>query len=159
MLLGKGKALTRSRKAAPNSKGSAMKKTNFRSRHTGYHPLRKIWTALSGLKYAVALDLSVQYKVWVSLAFLIITARFETVFHFLFLLAVTGAMLMAEILNSTVEELCNYLQTDYDERIKRIKDMAAAAAFIALLIWYVVLGIVLYELVFTKELFFTAPRH
>lgn len=134
-----------------------MREKNFRSRQSGYHPLRKIWTAFLGLRHAVMLDLSVQYKVWVSLAFLTLTAVFETVFHFLFVLAVTGAMLTAEIFNTAVEELCDYIQPDHDERIKQIKDMAAGATSIALVIWYVVLGVVLYELVVARELF-TKPH-
>lgn len=119
----------------------------------GYHPLRKIRTALAGIWYAVFRDFTVRYKLIVSVVFLAIAGVYETLFHFLFVLAVTGLMLATEILNSAVEALCDYVQPKYDDRIKHIKDMAAGATFIAIVIWYTVLGVVLYELVAAKDVF------
>ncbi len=130
-----------------------MSERNFQRDRSGYHPLRKIRTALAGVWHAVFRDFSVRYKLAISVAFLVIAGVFETLFHFLFVLAVTGLMLVAEILNSAVEALCNYVQPNYDDRIKHIKDMAASATFIAILIWYAVLGVVLYELLTATELF------
>jgi hypothetical protein len=54
-----------------------MKEKPFRQTpgtRTGYHPLRKLRTALSGIVQAVVLDFSVQYKLIVSLAFLALAA-------------------------------------------------------------------------------------
>ena len=127
--------------------------TNFRSREPGYHPLRKIRIGLSGIRQAVLLDFTVRFKLALSLVFLAIAGAYETLFHFLFVLTVTGVMLLAEILNTCVEALCDLVQPGYDERIKQIKDMAAGAALIAIVIWYVVLGVVLCELLFARELF------
>lgn len=118
-----------------------------------YRPLRKIRIALSGIWYAVLRDFSVRYKLIISLVFLAMAGNFETPFHFLFVLTVTGLMLIAEILNTAIESLCDYVQSNHDSRIKRIKDMAAGATFIAIVIWYAVLGIVLYELIAGIELF------
>lgn len=133
-----------------------MSAGNFRSGQSGFRPLRKLWTALAGLRRAVFLDFSVLYKLLLSAAFLTVAAVYETLFHFLFVLAVTGLMLVAEVFNTVVEALCDYLQPEYDERIKTIKDMAAAATMIAILIWYAVLFVVLYELIAGTELY-TAP--
>lgn len=130
-----------------------MGEREFRISRSGYHPLRKIHTALAGVTHAVFQDFSVRYKLAISVVFLIIAGVFETLFHFLFVLEVTGLMLVAEILNTAVESLCDYVQPNYDIRIKHIKDMAAGATFIAILIWYAVLGIVAYELLMGSELF------
>lgn len=130
-----------------------MGEREFRISRSGYHPLRKIQTALAGVTHAVFQDFSVRYKLAISVVFLIIAGVFETLFHFLFVLEVTGLMLVAEILNTAVESLCDYVQPNYDIRIKHIKDMAAGATFIAILIWYAVLGIVAYELLMGSELF------
>lgn len=129
---------------------------NHRPGAAGYHPLRKVRIALHGIWYAVFRDFTVRYKLVVSVAFLALAGIYETPFHFLFVLAVTGLMLATEILNSAIEALCDYMQPKYDDRIKHIKDMAAGATFIAILIWYIVLGVVLYELVAAKELFVPA---
>lgn len=94
----------------------------------------------------------------ISVAFLVIAGVFETLFHFLFVLAVTGLMLVAEILNTAVEALCDYVQPNYDDRIRHIKDMAAGATFIAIFIWYAVLGVILYELLASTELFSEVAR-
>lgn len=120
---------------------------------SGYHPLRKIRTAFAGLSHAVFLDFSVRYKLIVSVILLLLAGAFETLFHFLFVLTVTGIMLVTEILNTAIESLCDYQQPNYDERIKHIKDMAAGATFIAIFIWYIVLGVISYELFVGTELF------
>lgn len=127
---------------------------NTRDRRTsGYHPLRKILIGLAGIKRAVILDFSVTYKLAASLAGLMVAAAWETLFHFLFLLAVTGLMLMAEVFNTVVESLCDYLEQETDARIRDIKDMAAGASLVAILIWYVVLGVVVYEVFAGTDLF------
>ena len=125
-----------------------MGNTSWR-RTSGYHPFRKFRYALSGLTHAVFLDFSVQYKVLVSVIFLGVAAVFETLFHFLFVLAVTGTMLTAEVFNTVIEALCDYVQPERDDRIRNIKDMAAGATYITIFVWYVVLGVVLYELLAT----------
>ena len=124
----------------------------------GYSPLQKFRNAWSGVTHAVFVDLSVRYKLVLSVAFLAVAMLFESLFHFLFLLAVTGTMLMAEVFNTVVEALCDYVQPDRDDRIRAIKDMAAAATYIAIGIWYVVLGVVLYELLWATDVLGTAPR-
>lgn len=123
-----------------------------------YRPLRKIRTALAGIRRAVLLDFSVRYKLVISVAFLATAAAFETVFHFLFVLAVTGLMLTAEMLNTAIESLCDYVQPRADARIRDIKDIAAGAALVAIAIWYAVLGVVLYELLAALGLFAPAAH-
>lgn len=126
-----------------------MGRRDFRRDAVGFRPVRKIATALAGLRSAVLLDFSVLYKLILSAIFLVVAAVFETVFHFLFVLAVTGLMLVAEVLNTALEALCDYVEPGYDERIKVVKDVAAGAAMIAILIWYAVLLVVVYEFLVT----------
>lgn len=131
-----------------------MNNKQQRYRHnSGYHPLRKIRIALAGMRHAVLLDFSVRYKLIISVVALFVAATFETIFHFLFMLAVTCLMLVTEILNTAIESLCDYIEPAFDERIKDIKDVAAAAAMIGILVWLTVLVIVVYEFVTAKELF------
>lgn len=135
-----------------------MSEKHFDPGRSGYHPLRKIRTALAGIRHAVFRDFTVRYKLIISVAFLALAAVYETLFHFLFVLAVTGLMLVAEILNSAIEAVCDYVQPHYDERIKHIKDMAAGATFIAIAIWYAVLAVALFELLTAMELFTATAR-
>jgi diacylglycerol kinase len=113
--------------------------------HAGYDLVKKIRIVLAGLWAAINLDFSVRYKVVVSLVFIGIATYLRSPFVFLFILTVTGLMLITEILNTVVETLCDYIQPGPDPKIALIKDMAASAAGIALLIWWAVMLFVVSE--------------
>ncbi|MDZ7782332.1 MAG: diacylglycerol kinase [Halioglobus sp.] len=51
----------------------------------------------------------------------------------------TGFALCAELFNTALEALCDLVEKEYNEKIRRIKDIAAAAAGVAILSWGVVL--------------------
>lgn len=107
----------------------------------GYHPLRKLRTVFSGLRYAVVYDFSVAYKLVLSVGVLAATFMLREWLDFLLILVVTGLVLIAEIFNSAVEALCDFVETRHNEKIAIIKDMAAAAVGIAILLWAVVLAV------------------
>jgi len=111
-----------------------------------FRPQQKMRTAVEGIWFAARTDFSVRYKLVLSAFSLIATALFETLFHFLFVLAVTGLMLAAELFNTAIEELCDYVQPALDDRIKATKDMAAAATMVTIVLWYVIVAVVLFEL-------------
>ena len=58
----------------------------------------------------------------------------------LLILVVTGFASVAEILNSAIEALCDFVETCHNEKIKIIKDIAAAGVGIAIFTWLIVLG-------------------
>ena len=107
----------------------------------GYHPIRKLRTVLSGLRYAVVYDFSVTYKLVLSA--LVIAAAFalRAWVDLLLILVVTALVLVAEMLNSAIEALCDFVETQHNEKIKIIKDVAAAAVGISILVWFVVLAV------------------
>lgn len=113
----------------------------------GYHPLRKIKVALSGMKYAILLDFSVAYKVVISVAVLAVAFVFRAWVDFLVILLATGLMLTAELLNSAIEAICDLLVSGYNEKIKVIKDIAAAAAGISIVVWLTVILVEVSEIV------------
>ena len=112
----------------------------------GYHPLRKIRTVFSGLRYAVLYDWSVTYKLVLSVVVLILAFAARSWVDFLLILVVTGLVLVAEILNSAIEALCDFVETRHNEKIKIIKDIAAAGVGIAIFVWLIVLGVELNRL-------------
>ena len=105
----------------------------------GYHPLRKIGVCLSGLRYAVRYDFSVTYKLVLSLLVLAASFWLRQWLDFLMITAATALVLVAELFNSAIEALCDFIETDENEKIKVIKDIAAAAAGISILLWAVVM--------------------
>ena len=107
----------------------------------GYHPLRKFRTVVSGLRYAVIYDWSVTYKLVLSAAVLILAFGMRAWVDFLLILVVTVLVLVAEIFNSAIEALCDFVETRHNEEIKVIKDIAAAGVGLAILAWCIVLGV------------------
>jgi len=77
----------------------------------GYHPLRKIKVCLSGLRYAVHYDFSVAYKLYMSIIILIICFLLRQWVDFVMIMAATALVLIAEMFNSSLEALCDFIET------------------------------------------------
>jgi diacylglycerol kinase (ATP) len=105
----------------------------------GYHPLRKLRTVFSGLRYAVLYDWSVTYKLVLSGVILIVAFSLRAWVDFLVILLATAFVVFAEIINSAIEALCDFVEARHNEKIKVIKDIAAAAVGIAIFAWLVVI--------------------
>lgn len=112
----------------------------------GYHPLRKLRTIFSGLRYAVIYDFSVAWKLVFSLGVLAAALIARDWVDSLLIIVVTALVLVAEIMNSAIEALCDFVETRHDEKIGIIKDIAAAAVGIAMLAWLLVLGFEIEEM-------------
>lgn len=112
----------------------------------GYNPVRKIKTVLSGLHYAVLYDFSVTYKLVLSILVLAATLVLHKWVDLLLLLLATGLVLITEIVNSAIEALCDFVEEAPNEKIKTIKDIAAAAVGISIVVWVVVLAMEILDL-------------
>ena len=106
----------------------------------GYHPVRKVKVVFAGLSFATRHDFSVAYKVVLSLVLAVVSAALQRWVDFVVIVLATGVVLTAELFNSAVEALCDFMETGHDERIGAIKDMAAAAVGVSILVWLVILG-------------------
>lgn len=106
---------------------------------TGYHPLRKIKVVLSGLRFAVFYDFSVAYKLVLSVIILVLALIFQQWVDFQMIMLATGLVLMAELFNSAIEAICDFLEPRENEKIRAIKDIAAAAVGISIVIWLTVI--------------------
>ena len=118
----------------------------------GYHPIRKIQICLSGLRYAIRYDFSVAYKIYLSLLMLLICFFLRQWIDFLLIMAATGLVLIAEMFNSAIEAICDFIETNENEKIKVIKDISAAATGISILLWVVVLAV---EIIKFLKFFYT----
>ena len=108
----------------------------------GYLPVEKIRTIVSGLRYAIVYDWSVTWKLVVSAVVIALAFLFRAWIDVLLILLVTAFVLVAEIFNSAIEALCDFVETRENPKIKVIKDMAAAAVGIAMVAW---LGVIVVE--------------
>lgn len=105
----------------------------------GYHPLRKIKVCLSGLRFAMSYDFSVAYKMYVSVVILALSFVLRPWVDSLLIVAATCLVLIAELFNSAIEALCDFIETNENHKIKVIKDISAAAAGLSILFWTVVM--------------------
>lgn len=110
-----------------------------RFRTPGYHPLRKLKTILSGLHIAVVTDFSVAYKVVVSVPILIAAFWLRQWVDVSVILLAMGLALISELFNSAIEVLCDFVEPQQNEQIRIIKDIAAAATGLSILVWAVIL--------------------
>lgn len=106
----------------------------------GYDPARKLRTIVAGLRYAVLSDFSVAYKVVLSVLVIVAAFALRQWVDVLLILLATGLVLTAEILNSAIEALCDFVEFRHNEKIKVIKDVAAAAVGISILVWAIILA-------------------
>jgi diacylglycerol kinase len=105
----------------------------------GYHPIKKIKVVLKGLNSAVITDFSVAYKLVLSIPILISACTFYRWVDLTIILLATGMMLLAELFNSAIEILCDFVEQQHNTQIGMIKDIAAAAAGIAIFVWAAIL--------------------
>ena len=107
----------------------------------GYHPVRKVRTVISGIRYAVLYDASVAYKLVLSAGVLAAAFALRAWVDFLLIVLVTAFVVVAEMFNSAIEALCDFVEARHNEKIKVIKDIAAAAVGLTIVVWIVVLAV------------------
>jgi len=105
----------------------------------GYRPLRKVAVIVAGLRYAALHDFSVMYKVMLSVAVLGFALWLREWVDAALILLATGMVVAAELFNTAIEALCDFVETRHNEKIGIIKDIAAAATGMVILAWWVVL--------------------
>ena len=62
--------------------------------------------------------------------------------EWLMVIVCIGLVLTSEIVNTSIEKLCDVVNPEYDKRIKDIKDMAAGAVLMAALAAFIVATII-----------------
>ncbi|MHB0916154.1 MAG: diacylglycerol kinase [Thiobacillus sp.] len=107
----------------------------------GYRPLRKLAVIAAGLRYAVLHDFSVMYKVVLSAGVLLVALWLRDWVDAAVILLATGLVVAAELFNTAIEALCDFVETRHNEKIGIIKDIAAAATGMVILAWWIVLAL------------------
>lgn len=118
-----------------------MKNKFLETGEHGYHPLRKFKVILAGLRFAVLYDFSVMYKIVISLLILIPVIMFREWVDASIIILATGVMIASEVFNTAIEAVCDFMETQYNEKIGMIKDISAAATGITIFVWIVVVAI------------------
>ena len=112
----------------------------------GYHPLRKLLTVFSGLRFAALYDFSVAYKLVFSALLAAAAFWLREWVDVLLILFATALVLITEMMNTAIEALCDFVETRHNEKIRVIKDVAAAAVGISIALWAVIVVVELARL-------------
>jgi diacylglycerol kinase (ATP) len=105
----------------------------------GFSITRKLRVAFSGLHYAIVNESSVAVEIILSALVLAGCFYYRQWLDFSIVLVASGQMLVAEMVNTAIEALCDFVEPGHDEKIGIIKDVASAAVGISILVWSVTL--------------------
>ena len=112
----------------------------------GYNPARKLRAIGSGLRYAVLSDFSVLYKLALSLPVVVLALWLREWVDAALMIVATGAVLAAELLNTAIEALCDFVETRHNDKIGAIKDVAAAATGVLIAAWVMTIALEVIDL-------------
>jgi len=104
-----------------------------------FHPIRKLRVVFSGLRYAILNESSVAIEIILSALVLAGCFYYRQWLDFSIVLVASGLMLVAEMVNTAIEALCDFVEPGHNEKIGIIKDVASAAVGISIFVWSVTL--------------------
>ncbi len=97
-----------------------------------YKKLRSFGYAFTGLKIAWREEFNFRFEAVSAVAALLLSWYFHlSAVGWVVVVMLIGLVLMAEIFNTALEELCDKFQPTHDPHIAKIKDLGAAASFVA----------------------------
>ena len=108
----------------------------------------KIDTSVRGWKHILKMDRSAVIKGVFSLVVLVIIALQGNWLMFGLVAGVAAFNITVELFNTCIELICDYLTSEYDERIKVIKDVAAASTNVAYLLWVAMVLVAFWQMFF-----------
>ena len=99
------------------------------------NPWRKVRHVANGLSHAVRNDASVATITAVSTVVVVASVVFARWVDLMLVVVVTAQALAAELINTAIERLCDFVERRHSPQIGAIKDIAAAAVGIAVVVW------------------------
>ncbi|CAG0989934.1 undecaprenol kinase [Anaerolineales bacterium] len=105
----------------------------------GFSIIQKLRIVFSGLRYAILNESSVAIEIALSVLVLAGCFYYRQWLDFSIVLVASGLMLVAEMVNTAIEGLCDFVEPGHNEKIGIIKDVASAAVGISILVWSVTL--------------------
>jgi diacylglycerol kinase len=112
-----------------------------------FNPLNKAKVVNQGFWQAFFSDFSVTYKVVITFITIILSLIFHETVNVIIILIVSGSIISLELINSAIEDLADFVKDEYDEKIKKVKDVSAAGVGFSTLIWIIVIIWEYYEII------------
>jgi diacylglycerol kinase (ATP) len=116
-----------------------MRKKFIGTGQPSFDPWRKFRIVFSGLRYAILNEASVTIEIILSISVLTGCFYYRQWLDFSLILVASGLMLVTEMVNTAIEELCDFVEPGHNPKIGIIKDVASAAVGISILVWSIIL--------------------
>ena len=101
------------------------------------------WSSVSALARTLREEFSFKVQVCATVVALLLAFYFDvSPVEWLFVIVLISIVLIVEVLNTALEELCDYVNPDHDPRIGKIKDLGSGAAVIASIVAIIGLAII-----------------
>ena len=95
--------------------------------------------AFSGVKSAIRSEQNFRVHLLAAVVALSLSVLLKiSAIEFLVIIICIGSVMAAEIMNTAIEKLCNFVSPQYHDQIKIIKDLAAAAVLLLSIVAIVV---------------------
>ena len=105
--------------------------------------LKSMGYALKGLRIAFTEEHNFRFELVLAAAAIGLGWYFDiSTTEWLFVVAAIGLVLCAETFNTALEELCDMLRQTHDPHVAKIKDLSAAAVFIAAVTAFAIGGVI-----------------
>jgi len=111
---------------------------------------RSFGFAIEGLVYAVKTEGNARVHLAATILVIALGFGFKvSKFDWVALLAAIGLVWLAELLNTALENLCDFVAPERSDAIKRVKDVAAAGVLVAALVAAGIGALVFWPYIFT----------
>lgn len=105
--------------------------------------MKKFLNAYNGILLGLK-DKSILLQVIIGLLVLVISFLFKISYlDFIFVLILIFMVVITEILNTSIEEICNLITLEHNLKVKKIKDLAAAAVMLSATLAFII-GIMIF---------------
>lgn len=104
-----------------------------------YHPLRNFVHAFRGILYALSFEMNLWIQIFIGIISTLTFLYYEKLPYAI--ISLVGMFLVSalELTNTAFEHLCDIVDTRYNLRIKRIKDVSAGSVLFAAIGWGMVI--------------------
>lgn len=102
-----------------------------------YNTFKSFKYAARGIYYGFSSEKNLWLQILIGVGSMLFFLHHEKVSFAIITIVLMMVVSSLELMNTAFEHLCDLVDTEYNERIKKIKDVAAGAVFYAALGWLV----------------------
>jgi diacylglycerol kinase len=107
--------------------------------NSDYHPLQSLKCAINGLFLAFKQEANLSIQVFIGVLFFLFNMFFGQQILAIANLVFMGAVISFEMINTIIENICDLIEPNYNQKIKVIKDMSAGAVLVMAILWLLII--------------------